>query len=230
VIDSVKVFYRRLGRSETVWACVPTSGRWGRGFVNLPRLTVSIDQQLGRLGELSRTELERMVASARPSPAGRVSGGRYELPSRAEIRRMLTVFRRPLFVPDRLPLGFIFSDWSFSARGDPEVDPRRSISLTFGRDSLLSQVVWGVASGVEKLALECPRKRRPEPYAEINGRPIYVNEGIHGVEVWTCLGEHRFGNDQPLEISVWYDIRLHGPPMLHWATQTIATAQAILPR
>jgi uncharacterized protein YecT (DUF1311 family) len=58
----------------------------------------------------------------------------------------------------------------------------------------------------------------------VKSRPIYVNEGIHGVYVWTCFPRETVDNAEPLEVSMWYDIRLQSPEMLRRAMHMIGTA------
>jgi len=139
---------------------------------------------------------------------------------------MAVAFERPLFLPTRLPGGFIYSDWSVAARVD-SVDPRRQLSVEFGRDSLFARIGWAVSSGVDRLGLECQRKDKLRPQAVINGRAIFANEGIHGVSVWTCFAPKTIGNAKPLEVSMWYDIRLHNAKMLRLAIRIIGTAKRV---
>jgi hypothetical protein len=231
VIGGHEVFYR--AGSDTAWSClaVPPGARWypsvGKpGIAPVGRLIVSVRQVRGRTGRLRPAELQRMVASAeRSSSPGRTSPSRFELPSRSEIRRMALAFRRPLLLPTRLPSGFIYSDWRVAAHVEPQVDPRRQVSVGFGRDSLFEQILWDVSSGVDRLGLDCQRKDKLRPQAAINGRAIYANEGIHGVRVWTCFAPETVGNVRPLDVSMWYDIRLHNPEMLRLAMRMIGTAK-----
>jgi hypothetical protein len=230
-IDGHNVFYRP--DIDTAWGCVaiPPGARWypsvGKpGIAPLGRLIVSVRQVPGRTGRLRPVELRRMVASAqRSSSSGRTSRSRYELPLRSEIRHMALAFRRPLFLPARLPGGFLYSDWRVVAHVEPQLDPRRQLSVGFGRDSLFEQILWDVSSGVDRLGLECQRKDNLRPQAVINGRAIYANEGIHGVSVWTCFPPETVGNVKPLEVSMWYDIRLHNPEMLRLAIRMMGTAK-----
>jgi hypothetical protein len=225
VVDGRAVFYRRRGRSETAWICIASSARWAPGFDPVGTLTISVRQVPRRRGALQPSELERMVASARPSPPGRTRGSRYELPSGREEERMAVAFRRPLFLPTRLPGGFIYSDWDVAARSEPGFVDRRRVSVVFGRDSLFAKIDWMVSSGVDTTGLDCPLKHKPPRVTVIDGRPIYANEGIHGVSVWTCIPPHSVGNARPLEVSLWYDIRLHSRAMLRLAMRMIGTAQ-----
>jgi hypothetical protein len=232
VINSRAIFFRRA--TDTAWMCIqiPAGARWypseGKPIIApLGKLIVSVRQRAGRTGRLKAAELERMVASAqRSSLLGRTSLSRFELPSHGEIRRMVLAFQRPLFLPTRLPGGFIYSDWSVAARID-NVDPRRQLSVRFARDSLFQQVAWHVSYGADRLGLDCPSKHRPRPEAVINGRPLYANEGIHGVSVWTCFAPETVDNAEPLEVSMWYDIRLHNPKMLRLAMRMVGTAKPL---
>ena len=229
VVYGRPVFYRHGPRSEVAWTCIPASGRWAPFMDPVGKLTISLRQVSGRAGRLRPSELERMVAGAQPSPPGRTRRSRYELPARGEVERMAAAFRRPLLLPTRLPGGFIFSDWSVAARGEPGFDDRRQLSLVFGRDSLFARIGWTVSSGVERLGLDCPRKNRRRPLSVIHGRPVYGNEGIHGVSVWTCLPPNRVGNASPLEVSLWYDIRLHSRAMLRLAMRMVGNAKLVRP-
>jgi hypothetical protein len=231
VVDGHEVFYR--AGTDTAWTClaVPPGARWypsvgNPGIAPVGRLIVSVRQVRGRAGRLRPAELQRMVASAqRSSSPGRTSPSRYELPSESEIRRMALAFRQPLFLPTRLPGGFIYSDWRVAAQVEPQVDPRRQVSVGFGRDSLFEQILWDVSSGVDRLGLECQRKDKLRPQSVINGRAIYANEGIHGVSVWTCFAPETVGTAKPLEVSMWYDIRLHNSEMLRLAMRMVGTAK-----
>jgi hypothetical protein len=222
VVRGRALFFRRRHGWETAWMCIPVTGTWGPGFV-VPKLTISVRQRLGRAGQLRVSELERMVASARPSPPGRTRASRYELPARTDVVRMARSFRRPLFLPTKLPGGFIFSRSYVAAHAD-SVDRRRRLDVVFGRDSLFRKVVWLVFSGIDTSGFDCPRKDRPRPLAVIDGRAIYVNEAIHGVSVWTCMEPH---NSPPLEVSLWYDIRLHSRTMLRLAMRMVGTARRV---
>lgn len=225
VINGRSVFYRSQRDSETAWICIPVSGRLGEGFP-LDKLTISVRQEAGRTGQLEPSELERMVVSAHPSPPGRASGSEYELPSQSDVERMATSFRRPLLLPTELPGGFIYSQWYV---GDPfdTGERRRQLSISFGRDGLFSHVSWHLLSGVDTLALDCPAQNDLEPLAVIKGRPIYANEGIHGVSVWTCIPADVVGNEEPLEVHLWYDIRLHSSSMLRLATRMVGAARLV---
>jgi hypothetical protein len=223
IVAGRAVFYRHGPGSEVAWMCIPVSGRWASFMDPVGRLTISLRQLPGRAGRLRPSELERMVAGARPSPPGRTRRSRFELPRHREVERMAAAFRRPRLLPTRLPGGFIFSDWNVAARAEPGFDDRRRLSVVFGRDSLFAKIEWAVSSGVERLGLDCPRKHAPRPLTVIDGRRIYANEGIHGVSVWTCLARNR------LEVSLWYDIRLHSPAMLRLAMRMVGTAQRAIP-
>ncbi len=230
VLNGRTVFYRPA--AGIAWSCIPipAGARWypsvGKpAIAPLGKLIVSVHQLAGRNGRLKPAELERMVAStARSSRPGRTSLSRYELPPRRDVSAMAAGFGRQLLLPTVLPGGFIYSDWKVSAHAEPGVDPRRQINVSFSRDSLFQQILWSVSYGVDRLGLDCQRKNKLRPRAVISGRPIYANEGIHGVSVWTCLPRGVVGNVEPLEVSMWYDIRLHNPKMLRLATRMIGTA------
>jgi hypothetical protein len=86
-----------------------------------------------------------------------------------------------------------------------------------------------VSSGADRLGLNCPTKGKPSAQSQtvINRRAIYAIEGIHGVSVWTCIPPNVVGNARPLEVSMWYDIRLHNPTMLRLAMRMIGTAKLV---
>ena len=218
--------HRVEGKFETVWGCVRSSGRWGPGFDLIRRLLISVRQRVDRPGRFSVRQLERMVASAGPVAPGRAPGSRYELPSPGEVARISRAFRSPAPLPAVLPPGFLYSDWSLAPRGNIG-DHRRDLTVGFGRDSLFAQLVWDVQSGVDSQGLDCPRKasERWPRRVIVHGRPIYVNVGIHGAQVWTCLPPHAAGNARPLELSLWYDIRLNTPAMRRLAIRMVATAR-----
>ena len=225
VINRRAIFYRKRGTFETAWACIAVSGRWAPGFDLLRRLTISVTQRADA-GRLRALDLERMVASAHAAPRGSALGARFELPSRSEVARMARAFRRPLLMPAELPRGFIYSDWTFAARAQPGYDDRRQLSVAFGRDSLFARITWTVYAGADRF--DCPNRtsQRWPRRGVIDGRPIYVNEAIHGVSVWTCLPPRAAGNVQPLEAMLWYDIRLHRPAMLRLAMRMVGKAKA----
>jgi len=230
-ISGRTVFYRRRTGSEIAWVCIPASGTYAPGFA-IRRLTISLRQHVGRVGQLRASDLERMVASAQPSPPGRAPDSHYELPPQREVKRMAASFRRPLFVPTRLPGGFIFSQWRVSPHRD-SLDRRRVLDVTFGRDALSTLLVWTVYSGIDKEGFDCPRKplRLAPTSAQhqilIHRRSIYAIEGIHGVSVWTCVRANTVGNAKPLEIAVWYNIRLHSPAMLSLAMRMIGYGKLV---
>jgi hypothetical protein len=143
---------------------------------------------------------------------------------------MAQAFRRHFLMPNELPRGFMYSDWTVTNPALPGYDNRRALSVEFGRDSLFARISWSIYAGADRF--DCPAKmseRWPRRNV-INRRPVYVNEGIHGVNVWTCLPPHAVGNVQPLEASVWYDIRLHKPAMLALAMRMVAMAKAAASR
>jgi hypothetical protein len=235
VIAGRTVFYRP--DMDTAWMCipVPARARWypatgSPAIAPRGKLTISIRQIAGRTGRLQPGNLQRMVASARSSASpGRTSPSRYELPSQNEVRRMLVAFRRALFLPTRLPGGFIYSDWALVARTGIG-GPQRELTVGFGRDSLFKQMAWHVSSGADNPGLDCLSKHKPRPQAVINGRSIYANEGIHGVDVWTCFASKTVGNAKPLVVGLWYDIRLHNPKMLYLAMRMIGAARLVRTR
>jgi hypothetical protein len=227
VIAARTVFYR--ADTDTAWVCIPipAGARWypatGKPVI-APRgnLIVSVRQDAGRTGRLRRAELQRVVASARrPSLPARTSRSRYEPPGQDEVRRMAVAFRRPLFLPRRLPGGFIYSDWSVATRSFGQ---QRELTVRFGRDSLFAQILWDVSSGFDACGLW---KGKLRPQAVINCRAIYANAGIHGVEVSTCFTPKTVGNAKPLAVGMWYDIRLHNPKMLRLAMRLIGTARLV---
>ena len=224
VLNGRTVFYRPA--AAVAWTCVPipAGARWypsvGKpAIAPLGKLIVSVHQVAGRSGRLRPIELQRMVAgAARSARPGRTLLPRYQLPRRSDVSAMAAGFRRPLLLPRVLPGGFIYSDWNVS-------DPQPRISVSFGRDSLFQQILWNISYGVDQPGLDCQRKNKLQPRALFRGRPIYANEEIHGVRVWTCLPRRVAGNVERLEVSMWYDIRLHNPKMLRLATRMIGTAK-----
>ncbi len=105
---------------------------------------------------------------------------------------------------------------------------RRAVYVTFGRDGLVLQ--WGVYSGVDKFGFSCPAKKSPlgprNPIL-INGRRIFFLAGIHGASAWTCVPAGAVGNVKPLEVELWYDIRLHSAAMRRKAMQIVGTARLV---
>lgn len=225
VSNGRRVFYRKQRDSDTAWICIPVSGGWDEAF-RLDKLLISVRQEPGRTGQLKPSELEEMVASAHPSPPGRTSGSEYELPSQEEVERMSASFGRPLLLPTELPGGFIYSQWYAGDRFDTG-ERRSQLSISFGRDGLFTQVSWDLFSGVDPLALFCPGRGDWQPRRVINGRTIYANEAIHGVSVWTCIPPHVVGNEEPLEVNLWYDIRLQSPAMLRLAMRMVGFARLV---
>jgi hypothetical protein len=205
------------GSTETAWTCLTA------GF----RITVSISQRSGRDNALPSDDLEAMVASARPLPPGRARGSRYELVPQAEVRRLGREFGTQLYLPRSLPRGFIFTGWSL-VRHAPG-DGRRWVFVTFGRDGVLLH--WSVYSGVEKFAIECPHGHPSRWDLKrsmlIQGRRILFADGIHGASAWECIPPHAIGNPEPLEVALWYDIRLDYPAMRRTARQVVAGSQLI---
>jgi hypothetical protein len=230
VINGRRVFYRDDRRWDTAWMCIRVNASLGKPGGALGTLTISVRQYPGGSGVVTAADLRRMVVSAHPSPAGLATRSRYELPSRNDVQRMARSLGSPLLVPTVLPNGFIFSQWRVSngrERGDP--DKRRTVAISFGRNSLYGRVYWRAAAGTDSLGIRCPRGSKDEAAALIKGRRIYANKGIHGVSVWTCIPEGAIGNDRPLEIDMWYEIRLHSRHMLRLAMRMVGTARIIRP-
>jgi hypothetical protein len=226
IIDGRTVFYRRDHGADTAWICIPVSGGWGPNFP-IGKLTISVRQVTGRAGQLSASDLERMVASAHPSAPGRAGGSGYELPSTSEVHRMAVSFRRPLFLPTKLPGGFIFSQWHV-APGVAGFGGRRELSAIFGRDGLFTRLEWRVSWDIDVSAYgDCSHRFSRPREVVVNGRATYANEAIHAVSVWTCIPPNAAGNAKPLEVSLWYDIRLHSPAMLRLARRMIGTARLV---
>ncbi len=199
--------FHRIRRGElTVWLCLR---------IGFP-ITVSVSQ-VGR--GLGLHELERMVASARPLPPGRVGAHRFELPPEREIAKMARAFGRPLPLPRRLPGGFIYSSWRF----DPysyDYGGRRALWVSFGRDGRV--LYWAVYAGRDRSYNACDG-----PAREINGRRIWFNVGIHGASARTCLPPGTIGNAKRLEIEVWYAIQLDNPTMRRFAQRVVADPRLV---
>jgi hypothetical protein len=218
------VFVRARPRSTIAWMCISVKGGW-EPKVALHRLMISLSETTGGTGVLSPPDLMTMLASAKPSPAGRAAGSSYELPPRSDVRSMASVFPAPFFLPTGLPNGFIYSGWNVSTSSYS--GPHAAV-LDFGRDGLFTQVLWNVHWGTEKAMYDdCVVRSHWTPRAIINGQKVYVIEGIHGVGVFTCIGKNTIANTQPIEISIWYDIRLHNPSMLRWAERMVANPHRV---
>jgi hypothetical protein len=218
VLNGRAVFYLRTRRVEAAWTCAG-------GF--FPKISVS--QRTGGNGRATAVELERMVASAHTLPPGRARGSGYELMPPRQVGRIATAYAGPLYLPTWLPPGFIFSHWNVVPH-DRDTDGRRSLFVTFGRDGPVLQ--WGVYAGADTLGLDCPGKhsyfRQPNhPTAIIAGRRIFLRVGIHGGSTWTCVRANAVGNAKPLEIQLWYDIRLDSPAFRRKVMRMVATARLV---
>jgi hypothetical protein len=207
-----KVLYRRQRGFETAWRCVDV------GFPLL--MSVAIGPRGD--GRPTRRELERVVASGRPVSPGRARGLRYELTPAREVKRIVRAYRAPLFLPTRLPSGFIFSQWGFVPHLY-DAGGRRSLFVTFGRDG--RKLEWGVYTGVDSYASDCPA-RHLQPTL-VNGHRVYLAGGIHGASAWECLPAHSVGNARPIEVELWYSIQLDSPRMRRFAVRTVATARLV---
>jgi hypothetical protein len=218
VIEGRKISYRRLGGIETAWFCIP----------HRFHETVSVSHRVGGDGVTPR-DLERMVASARPQAPGRARGSRYELPGRAATRHMGRAFKSPFFLPRIVPRGFVFTR-STVHRAGFDLEPRRTLRATFGRDGVLLE--WTIFAGVDKYGFDCPRHGKP-PDAQhrftAHGQRVFLSAGIHGATAWRCLPRHAVGNTRPLEVELWYDINLDGKKMRRRAVQMVATARLFRP-
>ena len=209
-------FFRRDHGTDTAWACVN---------VGFP-LTFSVSQRSGSNGA-SAADLERMVASARPLHPGRARDTRSEPLPPAYAHNAAAAFGSPLFLPQALPAGFIFSRWHI-VRSDPNVDGRRALYVTYGRDGPVLE--WSVLAGTDTFGLDCPEKPSslaPEHPVLINGRRVFSNVGIHGGSAWTCIPRNAVHNLKPLEIKLWYDIRLDGAAMRRMVSRMVATAKPV---
>ncbi len=138
-------------------------------------------------------------------------------------------FGSALFLPRKLPPGFVFSHWAYRAH-DPNLDDRASLFLTYGRGGYVLD--WGVYSGIDKFGLECPtkaNKRFPQnkPFVVIDGVLTYLIVGIHGGSVWRCIPPHAVGNAKPVEVAVWYSIQLDSPRMRRALADLVASAHLI---
>jgi hypothetical protein len=169
-----------------------------------------------------------MVASAHPLPPGRARGSRYELVPAGEVKRIVRAYGAPLFLPRRLPAGFIFSRWQVLPNGYGHPSSRRLLLVTFGRDG--PSLAWSVYAGVDKFGLDCPeghsRFTPPRPTL-IDGRRIFFLLGIHGASVWTCIPRQAVGNTKPIEVELWYDIRVDSPAMRRLARRMVGTSRLI---
>jgi hypothetical protein len=221
-IDGRTVLFRRTGQGITAWACVRSTVR------DVP-LTISAGEAR-RPQPVTPRELERMVADARPLPAGRAASSRFDLPSAPETRRMATAFGLRSFLPRRLPLGFVFTAWAVT-KGN-RYDRRRALSLTFGRDGLT--LGWTVSSGADTADSDCttshaPQNRRIAAMRVIRHRHVFFAAGIQGANVWRCIPARAVGSVQPLEVDLWYDIDLDSHTMRQQAMRLVAAAKLVHP-
>jgi hypothetical protein len=220
VVDGRIVSYRRRRGIETAWVCVHPHYHE----------IVSVSHRVDGQDDLSPGDLEHMVASAHAQPPGRARGSRYELPARAVTRRIAAAYGSPAFLPKRLPRGFIFTRWKVRAR-DTDEGNRRSMLVKFGRDGLL--LYWRVLGGVDTYGFECPRNGSvPDAQRTFvsHGRRIFFAAGIHGASAWSCIRRHAVGNARPLQVDLWYDIRLDGRAMRRLAVRMVGTARLVRPR
>jgi hypothetical protein len=215
VIDGRKVSYRRRRGAEMAWICLPAHYHE----------TVVVSHRLGRGDGVTARDLERMVASARPQPPGRADGRRYELPSHAATRAMTRTYRAPFFLPRSLPRGFVFTGWRVNPP-DFAYEKRHTLLLWFGRDG--TRLRWTVLSGVDPYG-DCPRDHYAQRTFRSHGRLIFFGAGIHGATAHTCLAPHAVGNPRPLDVELWYDIRLDGKKMRRRAVRMVATARLFRP-
>jgi hypothetical protein len=208
------VSYRRHRGVETAWACVPTQDHQ----------IISVSQRADSGHRVSPRDLEGMVGSARSLPPGRARGARYELPPRAATRQMAAVFGSPFFLPTRLPRGFISTRWQLAPHDFGET-PRRTLFVTFARDGLLLE--WFVRAGVDPDGFGCPKPETVRRTFVVKGRRVYFADGIHGASARACVPRHAVGNAKPLEIELWYDIRLDSPRMRRLAARMVGTARLV---
>ena len=212
-----RTIFRRVGHGvEEVWACLRT------GY----RPPVLASQSTGRAAASTDT-LVRMVATAHVLPAGRSRGARFKLVPPADVRRLRRVFSSPFYLPARLPAGFVYSE-SKMVRRDYDVGDRDALFAVFGRDGLVLD--WGVYAGRDTFGLDCPSKKTrlaPEKYQVIDGVQTFLRVGIHGGTAWRCVRAHSVGNARPLEVELWYDIRLDTPAFRRQISEIVAQAQLV---
>jgi hypothetical protein len=215
---SGRVVYRRVaGGLEKVWACLRL-----RGYT----LTLLAFQHVGA-GQASGAQLEQIVAGADALPAARAPRGTYELPPANDVRNLSARFGSPFYLPTELPDGFVFSQWKVRSH-DPNIDNRKSLYVTFGRDG--AALDWDVFAGTDTSGLDCPVKKTslsPKPFTVIDGVRIFLIVGIHGGSAWRCIPAHTVGNARPLEISVWYSIAVDSPAMEREVSELVADARLV---
>jgi len=215
VIDGRKVSYRRRRGVEMAWMCLPAHYHE----------TVVVSHRRDRGDDVTARDLERMVASAQPEPPGRARGRRFELPTRAMTHTMQRTYRLPFFLPRFLPRGFVFTGWKVNPR-DFAYEKRRTLLLWLGRDG--TRLRWTVLSGVDRYG-ECPRDRFAQHTFVSHARRVFFGAGIHGATAHTCLPRHAVGNTRPLEVELWYDIRLDRKKMRRRAVRMVASARLFRP-
>jgi hypothetical protein len=173
-------------------------------------------------------DLERMIGSAHSLPPGRASGSHYELVPVVYIPHIARAFGGPLYLPTRLPAGFIFSNWTLAPH-DFGTDGRRALFVDFGRDGPVLE--WSVYAGPDTLGLNCPGKHprfTPSPSVTIGGHRIFHAVGVgHGWDAWFCVPARSIGNSRPLEVDLWYAAQLDSPAMRREAEEIIAAANLI---
>jgi hypothetical protein len=174
-------------------------------------------------------ELVRMVSSTRRASSDRAPGGGYRLASDADVARMSARFGSPLFLPRKLPSGFVFSRWAYTAH-DSNLDDRASLFLTYGAGGY--ELQWSVYSGIDKFGLDCPTKAnkrfpRNKPFVVIRGVLTYLIVGIHGGSIWRCIPPDPVGNAKPIQVAVWYSIQLDSPQMRRALADLVASARLI---
>ncbi len=207
-LDRRRIFSGRIRGALAAWWCS-----------NDKKISVT-----ERAGGPTVDQLEHMVASARPLPPGRAQGSSYELVPVRDVRRVAKVFAMPLFLPRRLPGGFVFSDWNV-VRRDSDTGGRRSLFVTFGREG--PTIGWGVYAGTDVYGFDCPQ-RFADPSRVLHGRRIFYTVGAgHGASVWMCLAPRTVGNQEPLEVEAWYSASLFNPSFRRRMMELLATARLI---
>lgn len=204
--------------NESAWTCIGT----GTG-----QLAVSASQRSADPDARPPKQFVAMVASARRGASGRAPGLDFELVPAAQARDVSREFGPDLYLPTALPPGFIFTNWKV-VRHTP-YDGRRWAIVSFGRNGV--HLNWSVYRGVEKYAVSCPHGH---PYRAdlkdsslINGRTILFGDGIHGADAWECVPAQAGENAEPLELDLWYDIRLDNPAMRRLAKRIVASSRLV---
>ena len=57
-----------------------------------------------------------------------------------------------------------------------------------------------------------------------------ISDGIHGGAVWRCISPHAVGNSKPLEVELWFDIRVDSAAMERQVAQIVADAKLVRAR